>query len=272
MVLDVILKDGIVTDDELALLHDAVLRVLPVDLRSIATFRRRERKAALREEARQRKEDEKNRQREDRERNAPLARADFMVAGATIGSERRKACASCSEGEPVLLVREPSNPHDSNAIQVRTDSGRMLGYVPREEAEFYAELMDDGAKQSFSIKKVIETSSGRIIPVVYGAFYRPEADEVSARQPVGVVLIPSPAALSPLWDTPALSPLPTQRRVDYSSIEATSAVSSLLSPEAKDALKIAPPDKRQPSALRGLLWVFLIVVVILWVVAISLNR
>jgi hypothetical protein len=55
-----ILKDGVVTDAELDLLHDAVLRVMPIELRSIATLRRRERKAAAKQEIRQRKDSDEN--------------------------------------------------------------------------------------------------------------------------------------------------------------------------------------------------------------------
>ena len=106
-VLHEILRDGVVSDGELELLHDAVLRVLPVDLRSIATLRRRERKIAVRQEARQRKEEAQRREREEHERNRPLAHIDIMVAGASKSAERRDACECCSAGDPVVLERAP---------------------------------------------------------------------------------------------------------------------------------------------------------------------
>jgi HIRAN domain len=35
-------------------------------------------------------------------------------------------------GMALMLCKEPSNPHDPNAIAVQTLSGERLGYVPRE--------------------------------------------------------------------------------------------------------------------------------------------
>jgi hypothetical protein len=117
-VINEVLRDGIVTDDEFKLLHDAVLRVLPPELRSIADLRRREQRKQLREERKQQRNEELLRGREERDRNRPLERADFMIAGATIGEDRREACEGCCEDDAVSLVREPDNPHDSNAILV----------------------------------------------------------------------------------------------------------------------------------------------------------
>jgi hypothetical protein len=35
-------------------------------------------------------------------------------------------------GQPVMLLREPWNPHDKEAVRVETLSGVKLGYVPRD--------------------------------------------------------------------------------------------------------------------------------------------
>lgn len=43
-------------------------------------------------------------------------------------------------GDPVLLERELSNPHDPNAITVRNRARRLLGYVPAAVAARFAEL------------------------------------------------------------------------------------------------------------------------------------
>lgn len=42
-----------------------------------------------------------------------------------------------------VLVREPHNEHDPNAIRVEL-AGYFLGYIPRKIAEEYAPLMDKG--------------------------------------------------------------------------------------------------------------------------------
>jgi hypothetical protein len=52
----------------------------------------------------------------------------------------------CREGDPLTLVREPSNTKDRHAIQV-LHGGELLGYVGEEMAEELAPLMDSG--QSF---------------------------------------------------------------------------------------------------------------------------
>lgn len=57
--------------------------------------------------------------------------------------------------------------------------GDELGYVPREYAEDFAPLLDAGARQDFTVKKCLETASGRTIPVVRGAFY--SADSTQGR-------------------------------------------------------------------------------------------
>lgn len=38
------------------------------------------------------------------------------------------------EGMTVTLTREPSNPWDKNAVVISTQSGQVLGYLPREIA------------------------------------------------------------------------------------------------------------------------------------------
>ncbi|KAK2463186.1 hypothetical protein APHAL10511_004841 [Amanita phalloides] len=45
-------------------------------------------------------------------------------------------------GEEVLLVREPQNPHDRNAIQVKNISGIQVGHIPRQIASQLATLLD----------------------------------------------------------------------------------------------------------------------------------
>lgn len=47
---------------------------------------------------------------------------------------------SLKEGEKVLLVKEPTNPYDENAVKVYATNGEHLGYVPREKAKEIGEL------------------------------------------------------------------------------------------------------------------------------------
>ena len=45
-------------------------------------------------------------------------------------------------GEEVLLVREPNNPYDRNAIQVKNISRHQVGHIPRTVASVLAPLLD----------------------------------------------------------------------------------------------------------------------------------
>lgn len=44
----------------------------------------------------------------------------------------------------LVFQREPQNPHDKLAILILTQTGRKLGYVPRDRNEVLARLMDAG--------------------------------------------------------------------------------------------------------------------------------
>ncbi len=66
-------------------------------------------------------------------------------------------------GRELWLEREPRNKYDENAVRVKLFS-RKIGYVPREEAEFVAELMDRGAIVYCTISKIMGT---RLLPTVY---------------------------------------------------------------------------------------------------------
>ena len=47
-------------------------------------------------------------------------------------------------GDTLMLVREPANPHDANAVRVEWN-GSHLGYIPRRENADVARQMDRGA-------------------------------------------------------------------------------------------------------------------------------
>lgn len=47
-------------------------------------------------------------------------------------------------GERLLLLREPTNPFDKNAVAVMSEDGVKLGYIPRTEAPSVAKAIDAG--------------------------------------------------------------------------------------------------------------------------------
>jgi hypothetical protein len=47
------------------------------------------------------------------------------------GSSRQEILRRCRTGEEILLVPEPDNPHDSDAVKVQRHNGEQIGYLPR---------------------------------------------------------------------------------------------------------------------------------------------
>jgi HIRAN domain len=63
--------------------------------------------------------------------------------------------ADVADSEPgrrwflAVLVREPDNPHDANAIAVHAQGGGLLGYLSRENARKYAQVFESLEKRGF---------------------------------------------------------------------------------------------------------------------------
>ena len=55
-------------------------------------------------------------------------------------SYRQDAVSGCREGQTVQLMRDSTNMHDQNAIQVH--SGELIGFIPKAEAEILALYLD----------------------------------------------------------------------------------------------------------------------------------
>jgi len=60
------------------------------------------------------------------------------------GSNRRSEAMMTLPGEPVELVPEPKNPHDSNAVAVIGPHGVQLGYINAERAPYIGGRMNRG--------------------------------------------------------------------------------------------------------------------------------
>ena len=59
------------------------------------------------------------------------------------GTSRQDIIRKIEVGEPLELVREPSNMYDTNAVMVRHELGQ-IGYVDRDSADAIAPRMDAG--------------------------------------------------------------------------------------------------------------------------------
>ena len=84
--------------------------------------------------------------------HAPLA--GFVYYDGKAVWERIKA------GDRLTLVREPSNPHDTNAVRIEWQ-GHMLGYVPRRDNADLARQMDHGARAEGRVTELHRASNGR---------------------------------------------------------------------------------------------------------------
>jgi len=80
--------------------------------------------------------------------HAQQAQARILVHSAlTAGLRHHEAKAVWAQlrvGDALVLVREPRNPHDANAVRIEW-RGRMLGYLPRGDNEDVARQIDRGA-------------------------------------------------------------------------------------------------------------------------------
>lgn len=70
------------------------------------------------------------------------------------GSDRQEILGRCSEGETLYLYRDPDNPEDNNAVEVRRSNGEKLGYLSRSMAEDIAPKIDNGTEVRAQIKNL----------------------------------------------------------------------------------------------------------------------
>jgi hypothetical protein len=82
-------------------------------------------------------------------RDAPELAARGLRIAAVAGAGQHHADALFGDavrpGQPLLLRRDPDNPHDANAIQVHpAGGGEQVGWVPRELAAELAPELDAG--------------------------------------------------------------------------------------------------------------------------------
>ena len=90
---------------------------------------------------------------------------EVRVVGVTY-ENRQSVIAVMKENEQVLLVREPDNPFDCNAISVRRTNNSSVGYLPKELAARLARVFDEFGKPvtamvtSITGKNVIDWNLG----------------------------------------------------------------------------------------------------------------
>lgn len=87
---------------------------------------------------------------------------DFSLPGAgerhlnADGSSRQEELALCVPGEPVRLVREPSNPYDHMAVAIISARGVCIGYLSRDRAVWVGSKIDRG----YDVRAMVERVKG----------------------------------------------------------------------------------------------------------------
>ena len=69
---------------------------------------------------------------------------DTYVAGTTHIENIEAIGNSLQEGDKLVFYREPSNPHDPQAIRIETIQEVKIGYVPQQDNVIFSRLMDAG--------------------------------------------------------------------------------------------------------------------------------
>jgi hypothetical protein len=96
----------------------------------------------------------------------------FKVVGM---GRRTGATGSVEQGDTVTLLREPDNPHDTNAVCVLDREGRRVGRVWREHAPVLSALLDDAGmllEQAICQEVVLDP---RLAVIIKATFRGPRA-------------------------------------------------------------------------------------------------
>ncbi len=93
------------------------------------------------------------------------------IVGVKLHPGAHEKLLSSPAGTAVTLIREPSNPYDSNAVQCVID-GVICGYIPKAQAVRIAEDLDNGQELA---AKVAEYSK-IYIEIVEEGDYGPGGD------------------------------------------------------------------------------------------------
>ncbi len=82
--------------------------------------------------------------------NSPLAGSQYYALG--------DFWTDIKVGDPLVLIREPDNTHDRNAIRVEWHSHK-LGYVPRAQNRAVADAMDAGDKLTARVSSLSDNKN-----------------------------------------------------------------------------------------------------------------
>ena len=92
------------------------------------------------------------------ENDRPLESWECIVVGidrrGLQGGQRQDVIAKLAKGEPIVLIRDPGNKLDADAVALFMEDGHDIGYLPREIAAKIAPRLDSGSPVTASVLAV----------------------------------------------------------------------------------------------------------------------
>lgn len=82
-----------------------------------------------------------------KELSSPFIKEIFLIDTRIAGTTFLKLDEiepSLNEGDAIIFIREPDNKYDKKAICLTNENGVKLGYIPKEQNEILAHLLDAG--------------------------------------------------------------------------------------------------------------------------------
>ena len=99
------------------------------------------------------------------ENDQPLESWECIVVGidrrGLQGGQRQDVIAKLAKGEPIVLIRDPGNKLDADAVALFMEDGHDIGYLPREIAAKIAPRLDSGSPVTASVLAVETLTSQR---------------------------------------------------------------------------------------------------------------
>ena len=103
----------------------------------------------------------------------------FYVAG---NFAHQGACASVRKYESIILVAEPDNIHDPNAIKVSSKYGNKLGYVPASKCKGFHKLFSTHPYHCARVRDVKGGRGSDYLPQIELYFAKSESELPFAQQ------------------------------------------------------------------------------------------
>lgn len=82
--------------------------------------------------------------------------SEFFIAGFKF-YEGNKILSNLNPGDTLNVIPETENKYDNRAIRLETQSGKKLGYIPRDSNEIPSNILKENQKLTAKIKEIYPT-------------------------------------------------------------------------------------------------------------------